>query len=952
MSTIVDIENIRDNVIEFIKNNNITDLKLYIDIYNINLKEINSEEFDILIYAIENEVSLEIIHYLIIKCQYNNLNYSFYCDKGYRKYSFLEVGQDICYRGYKVPLFSAIAKKRFRIANLLIKYKADINYRLDILCWEDIHIIHYLYHIHRSFFDNDILIYILIQGFNIKNLTTSLMTYLNNTCLNGLTIIFKYCIFDISFILKMLNFYKNKTILSCQQLQEIIKKEKYKIKIDKSCYNEVLYPKRNYDILKLFFDHDNYDNHCSCLSSCECYELLQESIYYNNYNLVQSILNFVIFNGKNNLEFFLIDVSKGENKEIIKIIEDLLIQCIEVGNFNILQLVLETFLLNFVLRVRFIDFFKNIHIEKLLLEAGKENRNDPKILNLLLQLLFVISLIVKENRLVGNSNESLQSIKTRFSNKYIYQTSFKDIENLAYYLIIMKYDTSYLNLVLNTLIKLNYIDELKYLVNECNEFKSRINFNTMDMNDDCPLMVAFYKDNIEIFQYLLENGGDYNLKLKKKEFCHHDRYIAYINNDEEKDVEEENEDEDNYNEEEETKSIFSLALQLKKYRIIRCLLKYPIQIDENEFYSNQNKNYNNYSLPIIHSIFNNNIDEIKSYINDKNYDSDDDNHHHHHYHNYNNFLNKEWGITPLVAAYLLNKKDIFNILIDYYDINELDNYGYNILHYSILKEDITVINDLISRGANINFYDNSNGHGHCTLDIVIHIKNQMFFSILIQQENILLNIPNEQGDTPLITLLKYHWNLDYNLEEVMDWLKILIEKDVDVNLIDKNGYSPLAYAIQTNFLSLVKLLIDNGSNINYKIKIHSNDYKDDREQSILYFTIKLGYKDLIKYLIECNASIDLTNDDEIFYLICFTKWSDTELFEYFIKYNFNSLTFKFLEKIIYWNRLDLLKIIVEKYHLDINMMKDSQGQTLLTCAIKYNKKQISNYLIKNDIENY
>lgn len=122
------IENVRNIVIKDIKCNNIKDLKKCIEIYNINLNEINDKEFDILIFSIENNAKVEVIEFIINSCQYKTLNYSFYCEKGYTKYISVPVGQDICYRGYKIPLLSTIAKKEFKIADVLIKYKADINY--------------------------------------------------------------------------------------------------------------------------------------------------------------------------------------------------------------------------------------------------------------------------------------------------------------------------------------------------------------------------------------------------------------------------------------------------------------------------------------------------------------------------------------------------------------------------------------------------------------------------------------------------------------------------------------------------------------------------------------------------------------------------------------------------------------------------------------------------------
>ncbi|ORX57851.1 hypothetical protein BCR36DRAFT_277776, partial [Piromyces finnis] len=269
------INDLRNNIIDLIKSNNLTNLINYVETNCVFLLALNNIEFDILIFSIENCDSNDIVQYIINQCQFETLNYSFYC-------------QSICYRGYKVPLFSAVAKKKFGIADLLIEKGADINYRLNILNWEDINIVNYLYHIGSVYFDKAILKYIFSHNFNISCLSTNLMSQFKNIYDNGLDIIFNYSIFDNLFIIKMLEYYNNKKPLSNSQLKFIIMNEKSKIKIDRQCYKEALNLKK-YDTIMTFFNNDS--NHHN-LNSYECYELLEKAVYFNNYNLVKSILNY------------------------------------------------------------------------------------------------------------------------------------------------------------------------------------------------------------------------------------------------------------------------------------------------------------------------------------------------------------------------------------------------------------------------------------------------------------------------------------------------------------------------------------------------------------------------------------------------------------------------------------------------------------------------------------
>ena len=123
---------IKEDIIEILTRNDLSELKQFIDINNIKLEKLNNTNFDILILAIEYDVSSKIINYIINQTNYDNLDYCFYYQNGEFDYSFNE----------NIPLFTAIAKNNFEIATVLINNNADINYKYDI---ENSDIITYLY---------------------------------------------------------------------------------------------------------------------------------------------------------------------------------------------------------------------------------------------------------------------------------------------------------------------------------------------------------------------------------------------------------------------------------------------------------------------------------------------------------------------------------------------------------------------------------------------------------------------------------------------------------------------------------------------------------------------------------------------------------------------------------------------------------------------------------------
>ena len=171
------ITDIKKKMIKLIKNNknNIWKFKNYIQSNYVNINELSYENddgsFDILIFLIQKNPSLELLEYII--SLYKNLNYSLSSMKNVSDeyYKFRrnlvnsnynsEVSFDLQFT-WNCPLFSAIAENKFQISDILINHGANINY--------DRNIINYLNEENRLNIKN--LKYIISHGFlpdKIKN---------------------------------------------------------------------------------------------------------------------------------------------------------------------------------------------------------------------------------------------------------------------------------------------------------------------------------------------------------------------------------------------------------------------------------------------------------------------------------------------------------------------------------------------------------------------------------------------------------------------------------------------------------------------------------------------------------------------------------------------------------------------------------------------------------------
>jgi len=756
MSNLEELEVIKNNVIGLINKNNIYLLRKYITENNISIKDFNNENFDILIYAIEKNASLEIIQFIINQCKYESLNYNIIQDNK-----------------SKVPLYTAISRNKFKIADLLIKNNADINYFTP-------NIITYLYLVYSL---NPInLKYILSHGFNKQYINSKLIIDLLERKKDTLLeIIFNYYIFNTDFILNLLKIYKNKEPFSDKLLCDMITNERNKIYIEEEMYIKAI-EKENYNSIKVLFNNDSSEQDVIFCRINE-YDLLEKAVKINDYNFVRNVLSYEPFN------------------------------------------------------------FKSINSKEILLDINKNNN------------LNIMKLLIKS---------SLDSIKSKQE-----------------YLTEQNYNVRYLNFTLNMMIKIRNLTFIKYLV-EGDEFKSILDINVKDINNEYPIVTAFYSDDFNIFEYILKHGGDCNIKN-----CNGN-------------------------------SLISLAIDRSDGKdYIKLMLNNNVTPIKEEYISGSDS--------IMKAINNNNINIVillVQYGIQHNIDM--------------NTIDRN-GNTPLTLAYRLNYHNIFKFLIKYLDINRTDLNGNNILYYAILKEDVETMRSLVGNGVDVN---SKNKLGKSNMDLIITEGYTFLNTLLNYSHSILLNIPNSQGEIPLMTIIKIN---TFTNEEKEDMVEKLIRRGSDVNFIDNKGNTSLVYAIQGKSLSLVNLLVKNDANINYLIP--------SSDQTILMYAIDVGNIDIIQLLVEYGADINFKNSKGCSVLEMIFEKEKLKIFEYFVKYDINNFTSEVINNLISKERLDLLKILIEN-NFNINL-KDENDDTPLVYAFKNRQPEIVKYLIENgaDVSN-
>jgi ankyrin repeat protein len=237
------------------------------------------------------------------------------------------------------------------------------------------------------------------------------------------------------------------------------------------------------------------------------------------------------------------------------------------------------------------------------------------------------------------------------------------------------------------------------------------------------------------------------------------------------------------------------------------------------------------------------------------------------------------GNTPLHIAIQFNKPQIINYLIDHgANINEVDNQIQTPLHcliYSAIKNHTNAIEELLKiadlflqKGANLDAQDIN---GNTALHIAVTSQQPDIVNYLLTK-NADVTIRNKLGQTPLLMLdfetaffpVKKHVennniiDLEQNEQSIiyMDAyqrsiliLNALLEKNADINAINKEGETILYELISHDALDKIKEVLDLGIDVNVRnskgqtaiLKYFYSDSYFNNEEAIKRLSLLLEY---------------------------------------------------------------------------------------------------------------
>lgn len=176
------------------------------------------------------------------------------------------------------------------------------------------------------------------------------------------------------------------------------------------------------------------------------------------------------------------------------------------------------------------------------------------------------------------------------------------------------------------------------------------------------------------------------------------------------------------------------------------------------------------------------------------------------------------------------------------DINTLNKFGKTLLSCVVEFGDLQLIELILNRGGD-SYILNSNGSSP------LHIASHYGY-ISIVKFLITVGIPANISDNEKKTPLHYASEWENPLVEQNDYkliVKHLVDNKADMNVVNKEGETPLLAACMNRNKTMVEILIQLGANLNCC---------DDQQWTIFHYICNEGWQDLIKYYVKGNIDLN------------------------------------------------------------------------------------------------
>ncbi len=195
--------------------------------------------------------------------------------------------------------------------------------------------------------------------------------------------------------------------------------------------------------------------------------------------------------------------------------------------------------------------------------------------------------------------------------------------------------------------------------------------------------------------------------------------------------------------------------------------------------------------------------------------------------------------------------------------------------------------------------------------------------LLQRNKNINVNLENDRGDTPII-MAAYLANIKI--------IKLLLENGADVDKMGHNNMTALSWACTKDNIEILRILLSKTKDINHQDKYGFTP---------LMWAASNGFDNMVKLLLEYNAKIDIKNKENLTAAELARKSGFLKLF-----YTINDFSKKHLGNDEVFKRIENNDILFFNNISRNNMLLENKNKEYpLEYAIKLKKREIINKII-------
>ena len=319
--------------------------------------------------------------------------------------------------------------------------------------------------------------------------------------------------------------------------------------------------------------------------------------------------------------------------------------------------------------------------------------------------------------------------------------------------------------------------------------------------------------------------------------------------------------------------------------------------------------------------------------------------------------------TPLHASALQGHLEVAQLLFAHgADINSRSEDHQTPLHIASQGGHFNVAKWLLNCGADVNSREVDGGTPlhHVAGNTSAHPE---VARILLLERNVEVNIRDKDGFTPF---LRASESGNANV------LRLLLDHNADEHVHNNNGNTALHCAARFGHLDLARILLDHGAEIDARnhleITIHCastdrqadpwsslllDEHLRDRGMTPLHYAATNGPPEVVRLLLERNAEVNAQDNRGFTPFLFASRLGNTDIFRLLLDHNGNEHVHDNEDKTplhyaAYFGHLDAARFLLER-NLDINA-RDTNGLTPFLCASARWHSSILELLLDGDAD--